>query len=531
MGGLKLFVANGKSILWHKKFMFIVCMACVSGMFQVQSSYADVTNVAKTFGGSQASLFYSISYTQDGGFVAVGDSQAFDGDMVGIAKGGLDAIVVKYDRNGNREWIDSFGGSAIDRFYEVITLADGGIVVAGYSQSANYDMSMYGLSPNQRAAVLVKYSLDGTRQWIRVLEGSGNSIFYGLAPTSDGGFVATGYSTSDDGAMMGIRKGSDTDSDAIIAKYDENGNRQWIHSFGGSEADEFQDVKQTPDGGYIATGLTKSIDNDLQNLRGNKSNLDYDAILVKYDSSGSVAWAKTFGGTGVDFYIGSEVLINGRIVATGYSSSIDGDMLGLNKGDYDAIFVIYDQTGNIQSVRSFGGTRDDFFYTVVGASDGGFVAVGSSMSTSHDLQGLNPPGGNLVHSSVIAKFDQNGNHMWTNVFWDTENYIYANEFYGVASMPGGKFFAVGRSKSITSDHVYKAVIVSYDDLGNSSDFILPPNDPNTDYGLLCGGLPCNILPGMNVVDKRQFILANKHDRVDLAILVPSNYNTIIDRWN
>lgn len=522
---------NGKRVYWYKKLMLVACIVCVSGMFQIQPSYADVTDVAKIFGGSQASRFYSIAYTQDGGFVAVGDSQAFDGDMVGIAKGGLDAIVVKYDRNGNREWIDSFGGSASDTFYEVVTLTDGAIVVAGYSKSTNYDMAMYGLSPDQKAAVLVKYSLDGTRQWIRVLEGSGNSIFYGLVSTSDGGFVATGYSTSDDGAMTGIRKGSDTDSDAIIAKYDANGNRQWINSFGGSEAEEFQDVKQTPDGGYIATGLTKSIDNDLQNLRSNKSNLDYDAMLVKYDNSGSVVWARTFGGTGVDFYIGSEVLTNGRIVATGYSSSNDGDMLGLNKGNYDAIFVIYDQTGNIQSVKPFGGTRDDFFYAVVGASDGGFVAVGSSMSTSHDLQGLNPPGGNLVHSSVIAKFDQNGNHVWTKVFWDTENYIYVNEFYGVASMPGGKFFAVGRSRSVTSDHVYKAVIVSYDDLGNSSDFILPPKNPSMEHGLLCGGLPCNILPGMNVVDKRQFILANKHDRVDLAILVPSSYTSVTGRWN
>ena len=48
--------------------------------------------------------------------------------------------------------------------------------------------------------------------------------------------------------------------------------------------------------GYIAIGGSYSNDYDLEGL-----NKDFDAIIVKYDLNGNVIWKKTFGGSNFDF--------------------------------------------------------------------------------------------------------------------------------------------------------------------------------------------------------------------------------------
>lgn len=54
-------------------------------------------------------------------------------------------------------------------------------------------------------------------------------------------------------------------------------------------------IQQTTDGNYIVAGSSNSNDG---NVAGNHG--DYDAWVVKLDTSGNVIWQKCLGGTGSD---------------------------------------------------------------------------------------------------------------------------------------------------------------------------------------------------------------------------------------
>ena len=64
----------------------------------------------------------------------------------------------------------------------------------------------------------------------------------------------------------------------------------WTKTYGGSNSDGSQCVRQTSDGGYIITGWTISY--------GAGS---YDIYLIKTDANGDTLWTKTYGGSGWDY--------------------------------------------------------------------------------------------------------------------------------------------------------------------------------------------------------------------------------------
>ena len=78
----------------------------------------------KTFGGSDEDWAESVIQTADGGFVVAGYT-----DSKGA--GDYDFWVLKLDSTGHLLWDKTFGGSDSDSARSVVQTADGGLVVAG----------------------------------------------------------------------------------------------------------------------------------------------------------------------------------------------------------------------------------------------------------------------------------------------------------------------------------------------------------------------------------------------------------------
>lgn len=320
------------------------------------------------FGGSAEDYFRGIALAPDG-VLAVGYSNSTDGDLAGLNKGSWDAVLVKYDFDGNLQWNRNFGGSYTDYFFSAAAVDDGFLLV-GQSSSTNQDLA--GCNKGGFDATVAKYSFDGALQWNRNFGGSALDRFYFVAPV-DGGFLAAGNSASNDQDLAGQNLGL---QDAVLARYDSAGSLVWNVNYGSSRNDYFYTCLPTGTG-FAAAGSTEDP----------AGNTGPDAALVQYDGNGRVLWERQFGGSANDYFYGLVPTPTG-LLATGTSNSVNGDLQGLNRGSSDAVFAQYSPAGELLWNENFGGSNFDCFYTVLPAAQG-YAAAGYSTSRDQQLQGLN----------------------------------------------------------------------------------------------------------------------------------------------
>jgi hypothetical protein len=233
---------------------------------------------------------------------------------------------VKLDSSGALQWQKCLGGSGEDGASSIKQTSDGGYIAAGFSQSNDGDVSGNHGSYDDW---IVKLNNSGTIQWQNSIGGSGDDGANSIQPTSDSGYIVAGYSTSNDGDVSG-NHGS---YDRWLVKLDSTGGIQWQRSLGGSDVENAQSVEQTSDGGYIAAGHSNSNDGD---VTGNHGAEEY--WISKLNSSGNFQWQKCFGGSNNDVANSIKETSDHGYIIGGYSNSDDGDVSG-NQGSYDSWIV------------------------------------------------------------------------------------------------------------------------------------------------------------------------------------------------
>src|SRR3972149_5057036 len=80
--------------------------------------------------------------------------------------------------------------------------------------------------------------------WAKTYGGAGSDIAYSVTPTSDGGYVVAGRTSS-------FGAGS---SDAWVFKLDATGAIIWQKTYGGPAYDRAWSVQATPGGGFVVAG-------------------------------------------------------------------------------------------------------------------------------------------------------------------------------------------------------------------------------------------------------------------------------------
>lgn len=192
--------------------------------YSVLQSQAPNIEWQKTFGGTGNEEAFEIKKTNDNGFIAVGTTTSNDGNVSGN-HGMTDAWVTKFDNSGNLQWQKTLGGSNIDGMRSVQQTTDGGYIAAGYTNSADGDIT----------------------------------------------------------ANQGL-------NDLWVVKLDNSGNIQWQKTFGGTKDDTGNNIQQTNDGGYIVIGNAESTDGDITENQGQS-----DLWFIKLDATGNMQWQKTYG--------------------------------------------------------------------------------------------------------------------------------------------------------------------------------------------------------------------------------------------
>ena len=163
-------------------------------------------------GGSANELAGGLAQAGDGGFLLSGYTLSNDGDVSGN-HGGSDTWVVKLDASGGLIWQRCFGGTLNENGAALAQCADGGMVVLGYSDSDDDDVSG---NHGGRDSWLLKLNGMGDLQWQLPLGGSQMEMGSDVHQTADGGYVVSNLSRSIDGDVS-LNQGAE---DAWVVKLD-----------------------------------------------------------------------------------------------------------------------------------------------------------------------------------------------------------------------------------------------------------------------------------------------------------------------
>jgi len=382
----------------------------------------------KSLGGTNSEIARAIQQTSDGGYVVTGYSQSVNGDVTG-AIFGFDFWLAKLNNLGILEWEKSFGGVGEEDANSIQQTSDGGFILAGYSNLSSGDVTG---NHGEKDYWVVKLNSFGILEWQKSLGGSADDVAESIEQTNDGGFIVAGYTNSTDGDVT-VNYGG---NDYWIVKLDNLGNLEWEKSFGGSQSENANSIKQTFDGGYIVGGLTISMDGDVTESFG-----VFDYWVVKLDNQGSMVWQKSFGGSDSDMGTSIQQTADGGFIMAGRSMSTDGDV-SVNLGNIDYWVIKIDNLGNLEWEKSYGGTSNDIATSIQQTNDGGYIVAGVSNSSDGDVTGNHGNG-----DYWVVKLNNLGTIEWEKALGGTKS-----DFpYSIQQTSDNGFIIAGESQSDNGD--------------------------------------------------------------------------------
>lgn len=323
----------------------------------------------RTFGGALDDVGYSVIETDSGELLVTGLTASY-------GSGGLDMLLVWFDREGNVTGHITCGGAADDAGHFATQVPQGGYLVAGYTAS---------FGSGGKDVWLVRFDEHGETLWTRTYGGELEDCSYYVEPVGDSGFLVAGYRDGPQGWDKG---------DLWVLRLDANGDTTWTSRLGGLGEEMAKTACRHPEGGCLAVGYTTSYGAGAS-----------DALLVALDSRGDTLWTRSCGTARFDVVYDADRTTDGSWLVAG---CVDGPSTWV-AGDLWLVKV--DDAGDTLWTRRYGGPQGDGAFYMQPSPGGGFLVAGSTASF-----------GNGRDDVWLLRVDDAGDTAWTATFggWGRE---------------------------------------------------------------------------------------------------------------
>jgi hypothetical protein len=179
----------------------------------------------------------------------------------------LDAVLVKFNTSGVRQWATYYGGVGDDEGSTCRVDASGNIYLSGIS-SASSPSSIATVGSHQPSqgggtydAFLVKFNASCVRQWGTYYGGTANEEFTSCTLAPSGNVYLSGRTSSTNGTVIATAGSHQSTHggglwDGYLACFNASGVRQWGTYYGGTGGDEGYDCATDGFGGVYLVGLS-----------------------------------------------------------------------------------------------------------------------------------------------------------------------------------------------------------------------------------------------------------------------------------
>ena len=407
---------------------------------------------AAYYGGSCTDYGYSICTDNSNNLYVTGETsspnfptQTLTGAYNQAALGGSsDAFILKFNSSGARLWATYYGGSGIDRGYDIFIDDSVYIYITGITET-NFPTQTLTGAYNQTTsggdfdAFILRFNSNGARIWATYYGGNGSETGKSICTDNSDNLYITGFTNSPNfptqtlvGAYNQTHAFRD---DVFILKFNSSDTIIWATYYGGhgyyTGNDRGRSICTDNSGNIYVTGETETFDFPTLFFPGaynQNASTQPDAFILKFNSSGTRQWATCYGGIGSIERAHSICIDNsGNLYVTGITGGglptqtlTEAYNQTTSGGSWDAFILKFNSSDTIIWATYYGGSDYDIGNGICKDNSGALYVTGYTLSTNFPTQTLDgaynqtTSGGD--RDAFILKFNNSGARQWATYY-------------------------------------------------------------------------------------------------------------------
>ncbi len=338
-----------------------------------------------------------------------------------------DLHITKIDTGGNVIWKKIYGGKQYDKAMSVYQTSDDGYIIVGYTKSSDGDIN--DKSDNSYDVFALKVNNNGEKVWIKTYGGTKEDRAFEVVPSKDNGYIISAITYSNNGDLSAK---SSQGRSAWTFKIDDSGDIVWQDIFENASFSSANSIMKIENDNYLVIGQTEINDTYL--------GLSKCGFVRKLNSSGKEVWTSYLNVSNDQNAFAATVAKNGNFVI----ACINENYFPGKSTKTEFLWLVeLNSAGKIENKsKLFGGDQDVIPSEIITNNEGEYIVISNTRGTSGDIS--------HNHGSLdlwITKFSVDKDLIWEYCFGGS----YTDEGFSVIESSPGQYLISAYTKSNDGD--------------------------------------------------------------------------------